>query len=68
MEQVVEKSNFEMFKNLVETLAGSQGFYSRLQRQLNEMSEEELMEVEEQINNCGQKFKEPVDVILWLEQ
>ena len=42
-------------------------FYSRLQREINEWTDEEREQAKEQINSLP-KFKDEVDVVLWLEQ
>lgn len=59
-------SNYEMLLKTVNTLKYSQGFYSRLARDINEMSDEERKQLEEHINSQPQ-FKDEVDVVLFLE-
>jgi len=53
--------NKEAILDTIKSLAKSQGFYGRLLRDINEYPEilDELVE---------QKFKEPLDLILYLEQ
>lgn len=60
-------TNYELFLNTVNSLKNSQGFYSRLYNQIQEMDDEQRLELEEQINNIEPKFKDVVDVILYLE-
>lgn len=60
-------TNYELFLNVVNSLKNSQGFYSRLYNQIQEMDDEQRLELEEQINNIEPKFKDVVDVILYLE-
>jgi Tfp pilus assembly protein PilP len=63
----LQATNFKMFLHTVNVLSGSQGFYSRLQRDINEWTAEERANAEKQINSLP-KFKDEVDVVLWLEQ
>ena len=51
--------------DLCEQLKYSQGFYGRLLRQLNEMCEEDLHELDLQIQNAN--LQTSLDLILWLE-
>lgn len=60
------KSNYEMFLDVVNDLKTSQGLYSRLARQLDEMTPEEIENVKNGLNNMPQ-WKDSVDVILFLE-
>ena len=64
----LEHNNFKMFLSTVQSLSGSQGFYSRLQRDINNWSDEERLQAEEYFNSLPQKFNDNVDVILFLEQ
>lgn len=64
----LEHNNFKMFLYTVQTLAGSQGFYSRLQAQINEWTPEEFENARNYFNNLPQKFNDHVDVVLFLEQ
>lgn len=50
---------------LCEELRFSQGFYGRLLNTLNEMSEQDLHELDLQIQNAN--LQTPLDLILWLE-
>ena len=61
-----ENKNVKLFALTVTDLMLSQGFYGRLQREIVEMSQEDLDKL---INTlCEQDFKNTLDVILWLEQ
>lgn len=59
-------TNFEMFLSTVKMLSGSQGFYSRLQKVINEWTDEQREQSKEYWNNRPQ-FKDSVDLILFLE-
>lgn len=61
------KSNFEMFVDTVNSLAGSQGFYSRIASGIADMSEHELSELKEHLNGLDVQFTNPVDVVMFLE-
>ena len=63
----LEATNFKMFLHTVNTLKNSQGFYSRLARDIENWTDEERENAKEQINSLP-KFKDEVDVVLWLEQ
>lgn len=54
---------FEYLKQVVNSLRNSQGFYSRLAAQLDELDEWDIADAEQQLPN----FKEPLDVIFFLE-
>lgn len=60
------KSNYEMFLDVVNDLKTSQGLYSRLAQQLDEMTPEEIENVKNGLNNMPQ-WKDSVDVVLFLE-
>ena len=62
------KTNYEWFLETIDTFKNSQGFYSRIARALNEMSEEDKEELKEEYNNLEQKFNSVLDVVLFLEQ
>lgn len=51
--------------DLCEELRFSQGFYGRLLRQLNELDEFQLHELDLQIKNAN--LQTSLDLILWLE-
>ena len=56
--------NYELFYNTIKALSYSQGFYGRILRGLNALNEHDLNELITQLPD----FKEPVDVILFIEQ
>lgn len=60
-------NNWKIFKDTVYTLSTAQGYYSRLRQRIEDMTMDELAELENKINNLDIEFKEPVDVILFLE-
>lgn len=51
--------------DLCETMKYSQGFYGRLLRQLNEMDDIELADLNTVIQSAN--LQTPLDLILWLE-
>lgn len=59
-------TNYEMLIKTVNELASSQGFYSRLSKNLASLTEEEKQRLETELNSKPQ-FKDSVDVILFLE-
>ena len=61
------KTNFEILLDTVDTLKYSQGFYSRLQRTIDEWTDEERERAKEYFNNLPQKFNDTVDVVMFLE-
>jgi hypothetical protein len=65
--QAQKKTNFDWLIETVETFRYSQGFYSRIARDLNEMSEEERKQVKEEYNNLDEKFNSVLDVVYFLE-
>ena len=67
MEQLTKSDdkNVKLFANTITNLAGSQGFYGRLWRDINEMEQEQLDELINEVKK--QNFKETLDVVLWLE-
>lgn len=74
MTQAAEKqqtrSNFEIFLDTINSLRYSQGFYSRLAQQVEELREyepEKLTEIENSLNELSQ-WSDNVDCILYLEQ
>lgn len=60
-----ENRNHKLFGLTVVDLKDSQGFYSRLYRNVNEMSEDNFEQLFYMLEK--QNFKDPLDVILWLE-
>lgn len=66
MSNTQQLTNYEMFLKTVNSLRYSQGFYSRLARDLEEMSEEDRENLKNEINSQPQ-FNNEVDVVLFLE-
>lgn len=66
MSNTQQLTNYEMFLKTVNTLRYSQGFYSRLARDLEEMSDEDRENLKNEINSQPQ-FNNEVDVVLFLE-
>ena len=64
----LEHNNFKMFLHTVRMLANSQGFYSRMQKAIDEWTNEEFENAREYFNNLPQKFNDTLDVVLFLEQ
>ena len=60
-------SNYDLLLEVVNTLKYSQGFYSRLARDLNDMTDEERTDLKEDLNSLPQ-WKDRIDCILYLEQ
>ena len=56
---------FKDLYDLCDELRFSQGFYGRLFRQLQEMSDEDIVILDEEMKR--QKLKDKLDIILWLE-
>ena len=61
------KSNYEMFIQTVNTLKSSQGYYSRLANTIADMNDAEKTRLKSTLNNLPQKFKDSVDVVMFLE-
>lgn len=64
----LEHNNFKMFLETVKIFSNSQGFYSRMQRTIDEWTDEEFENAREYFNNLPQKFNDTLDVVLFLEQ
>ena len=62
--QVDSHYNYNLFYNTIKSLASSQGFYSRLARQIDEFDSDTI----ENIKNDLPIFHDTLDVILFLEQ
>ena len=56
--------NYNLFYNTIKSLASSQGFYSRLARQIDEFDSDTI----ENIKNDLPIFNDTLDVVLFLEQ
>ncbi len=59
-------TSFEIFIDTIKKLSGSQGFYTRLQNQIENMSQEELNTLEYTINTT-KSYKDSIDVVMDLE-
>lgn len=67
MSELESKTNWDVFYETIKSLASSQGFYSRLYSTIQSWDTDELKEKIDIVNNLDVKFKDPVDVILYLE-
>lgn len=65
--QQTQKTNYEIFIETVNGLKNSQGFYSRIARDLNEMSDEQREQVKAELNRLPQ-WNDILDCVLYLEQ
>jgi len=59
-------TNYEIFTKTVNDLKSSTGFYSRIARDLREMSKEQTEKLKNDLNKIPQ-WKDSVDCILFLE-
>lgn len=59
-----KEDNYNLFYNTIKSLASSQGFYSRLLQQIDELDSETI----ENIKNDLPIFNDSVDVVMTLEQ
>ena len=62
-----QKTNYEIFIDTVNSLKFSQGFYSRIARDLDLMSDEQKQDIENELNGLPQ-WKDTLDCVLYLEQ
>lgn len=60
-------NNTKLFINTIDSLASSQGFYSRLSRDIHDAINNDVSIIGK-LNNELPKFNDSVDVILYLEQ
>ena len=60
------KTNYEIFIDTVNSLKYSQGFYSRIAAQLDEMSDEQKEQIKTEFNNLPQ-WNDAVDCVMYLE-
>ena len=60
-------TNYEIFKNTIQNLSTSQGFYTRLYNDFLNWSDEEKQNAEKVLNDLP-KWKDNVDCVLFLEQ
>lgn len=65
--QQTQKTNYEIFIETVNSLKNSQGFYSRIARDLNKMSDEQREQVKAALNKLPQ-WNDTLDCVLYLEQ
>lgn len=65
--QQTQKTNYEIFIETVNGLKNSQGFYSRIARQLDEMDKDTKVSLEQTLNDLPQ-WKDTLDCVLYLEQ
>lgn len=63
----MSKTSFDIFISTIADLSKSQGFYQRMYNGIQEMSLDEFSDLKEMINHTYD-FKEPIDVIMALEQ
>ena len=59
-----KSANYELFYNTIKALSYSQGFYGRILRGLDTLSEHDLNELITQLPD----FEDPASVILFIEQ
>ena len=59
-----KKQNYELFYSTIKSLSYSQGSYGRILREIDSLEEEDKQNLIDQLPD----FKEPVDVILFIEQ
>ena len=60
-------SNTKLFINTIDSLAPSQGFYSRLSQQIHEAISNDASMIDK-LNNELPKFNDTLDVVFYLEQ
>lgn len=61
---IAQHCKFNFLQNVVNNLRHSQGFYSRLASRLEELTDDEISNIEAQLPD----FKDKIDVVLYLEQ
>ena len=59
--------NTELFINTIDSLASSQGFYSRLSQQIHDAIDNDASMIDK-LNNELPKFNDMLDVVMYLEQ
>jgi hypothetical protein len=64
---MTDTTNFDLLIQTVNSFRYSQGFYSRLARDLEEMDSEQKEELKNHVNSL-EKWNGQLDVVLWLEQ
>lgn len=65
--QQTQNTNYEIFIKTVNSLKNSQGFYSRIARQLDEMDKDTKISLEQTLNDLPQ-WNGTLDCVLYLEQ
>lgn len=65
--EIIMNENTELFIDTVDSLASSQGFYSRLSQQIHDAIDNDASIISK-LNNDLPKFNSPVDVVMYLEQ
>lgn len=60
-------TNFELYVSTIKTLAPSQGIYSRMLRDFNEMSDADKKRLEEELNDL-RPIKDTVEMCMFLEE
>lgn len=61
-----QRTNYEIFIDTVNTLKSSQGFYSRIARDLADMTDEQKEQIKQELNDLPQ-WNDSVDCIMYLE-
>ena len=64
--QINKNPTIQIFADTIVSLSKSQGFYSRLLRDINNMLEEDFNDLTAELDNVT--LKTPLDGILYLEQ
>lgn len=59
--------NTKLFLDTIDSLAGSQGFYSRLSQQIHDEIENDASIIDK-LNENLPKFNDTLDVVMYLEQ
>lgn len=62
-----QKTNYEIFLDTINSLKHSQGFYSRLAAQVDELNDEQKEQLKAELNSKPQ-WNDTVDCVLFLEQ
>lgn len=62
-----QKTNYEIFLDTINSLKYSQGFYSRLAAQVDELNDEQKEQLKAELNSKPQ-WNDTLDCVLFLEQ
>lgn len=62
-----QKTNYEIFVDTIMSLRNSQGFYSRLAAQYEELDDEQKAQLEQELNSKPQ-WNDTLDCVFFLEQ